>query len=481
LILRARNVSKSYSGVRVLDGVTLDIERGRVHALMGENGAGKSTLLKILAGLLPADSGGIEFAGPGAIAMIHQELMAFRDLTVAENLWMGREPVRRFAGWIDRGAMRSGARRVLDRLGSKLDPDRKMRGLSVADMQMVEIAKALAREAEVVLMDEPTSALAHHESEALFGVIRELTACGVAVVYTSHKMDEIFRIAETISVLRDGRHIATEQVSALDERRLIALMVGRELESAPAGSGSVAGEVALEVRALSKAGRFEEVSFEARHGEVVAIAGLMGAGRTELVSAVYGLDPADSGEIRVNGNPVRITEPAEAIRHGIALVTEDRKESGIIPHMGVAQNLTLASLRRVCRGPWIDRARERETADRQMRAFAIKARGRDQEIETLSGGNQQKAMLAKALLTEPGILILDEPTRGIDIAAKAEVHAMIRQLARAGKAIVMISSEMPEILALSDRILVMRGGRISAELNPRGTTQDEILKFAMPD
>lgn len=443
-----------------------------MHALMGENGAGKSTLLKIIAGQLGADSGTVERAG--GVALIHQELMPFLDLSVAENVWMGREPVRGFRGWIDRRAMRRGAKRLLERLGSALDPDRRMSGLSVADMQMVEIAKALATDAEAILMDEPTSALAHHEAEALFGVILDLTGRGIAVVYTSHKMDEVFRIADTITVLRDGRRVASAPASEFDEARLIALMVGRELAAAPARDAVVPGEPGLEVR-------FGDVGFAVRRGEVLGIAGLMGSGRTELANAIYGLAPRRAGEIRVNGKAVRIGSPADAIRHGIAMVSEDRKQWGIVPRMSVAQNLTLASLPRVCRGPWIDARRESETADREMSALAIKARSRDQEIATLSSGNQQKVMIGKALMTQPEILILDEPTRGIDVAAKAEVHGIVRRLAREGKAIVMISSEMPEILGVSDRILVMRGGRFTAELNPRRTTQEEMLKLAMPD
>jgi len=493
-VLEARDVSKSFAGEKALSGVSLDIHRSEVHALVGENGAGKSTLMKILAGQLEADSGSVAFHGERGVAMIHQEPMTFPDLTVAENICMGREPAGRFPGTVDRRAMRREGAALLERLGSRLDPDRNMRGLSVGLMQMVEIAKALAREAEVILMDEPTSALSAHETNLLFDVVHDLTGDGVAVVYTSHKMAEIFRIADRVSVLRDGRHIATHPASELNERRLVALMVGRELEAAPArepaaveaGAGVGGGSeeeqgVALEVRGLSKPGKLHGIQLKVRKGEILGITGLMGSGRTALACALFGLAPAKGGEIRVNGRVVRIANPSDALSNGIAMVTEDRQASGIVPRMSVEQNLTLPSLGAVSHGPWIDGRAERKMATAQMRALSIKASSPRQEIAGLSGGNQQKVMIGRALLTNPGILILDEPTRGIDIGAKAEVHELIRKLAREGKAILMISSEMPEILALSDRIVVMRGGAISAELDPRTATQEQILEHAMPE
>ena len=491
-LLEARDITKSFSGVPILRGVCLNLAKGEVHALVGENGAGKSTLMKILMGLHPPDAGEIWFKGcrvqirnPHAalkmgLAMIHQELRAFRDLSVAENIFMGRQPASRFAGWIDQRTLRREAQGLLDRLGVAILSSCKLRELTVAEMQTVEIAKALAHRAEVIIMDEPTSAISAREVEALLGLIRDLKRQGVAVIYISHKMGEIFRIADMVTVLRDGRHVATRPIHEVNERELIALMAGREANAVFAKAPAEIGGVALAVRGLSKKGRFQNVRFEVRRGEILGLAGLMGAGRTDVVGAVYGLAPADAGEIHVEGRRVRIRCPGDALRHGIAMVTEDRQRSGLVPMMSLKHNLTLASLRRWCRGFLIDRARENDLADERMRAFSIKAAHRDQEARYLSGGNQQKLVIAKALLADPSILILDEPTRGIDVGAKAEVYGIISRLALAGKAVIMVSSELPEILALSDRILVMCQGTITAELDPRRTTGEEVLKFAMP-
>jgi inositol transport system ATP-binding protein len=488
-----RNLSKTFPGVKALDGVSLDLDRGQVHALVGENGAGKSTLMKILAGLDVPDAGEIRFKGrrlhlrsphdalQAGLSMIHQELMPFPDLTVAENLLIGREPASRFPGWIDRRAMNREATRWLERLGVVVSPMTRMRDLSVAEMQTVEIAKALAHRAEMIIMDEPSSALSDREVDRLLEVIRDLKTQGVAVIYISHRLDEVFRIADTVTVLRDGRHIATHRVGDLTRDQLIALMVGRELSTAATQRAVAKGDVVLSVRRLVKEDRIQEVSFDVRHGEVLGLAGLMGAGRTDVVNAIYGLAPADAGEVQVKGRPVRIASPREALNQGIALVSEDRKGFGLVLTMSVKHNLTLANLDRYSRGVFIDHREENRVATDRIQAFAIKTQGLDQTVEFLSGGNQQKVVIAKALLTEPDILILDEPTRGIDIGAKAEVYAIISQLAREGKAIILVSSELSEILALSDRILVMREGTIAAELDPRQTTQEEILKWAMPD
>ena len=488
-VLQVRNLSKSFPGVKALEDVRLDVEKGTVHALMGENGAGKSTLMNIVSGRYEADAGQILFKGhrvqfknPHAalragISMIHQELMPFHDLTVAENICMGQEPTRTFLGWLDKPAMNRQATTLLKRLGVTVPPTRLLKTLSVGEMQTVEIAKALAYDAEIIIMDEPTSALSQREVEALFGVMRDLTRRGVAVIYISHKMAEIFDIADTVTVLRDGRYVTTHAIGEVNESKLIALMVGRDLNAVFPKHAADKGEAALDVRGLSKPGKFHGVSFTVRRGEILGIAGLMGAGRTDLINALCGLAPARDGEIRINGRNVRIASPRDAIGHGIAVVSEDRKGFGLVPKMSVKHNITLASLS----GWLIDHRAETETADEQIRAFSIKTPDRNTQVAYLSGGSQQKVVIAKALLTKPDILILDEPTRGIDIGAKAEVYALVTRLAHAGKAVIMVSSELAELLSLSDRILVMREGAIVAELDPRQTTQEEVLKHAMPN
>ncbi len=492
-LLEARALSRSFPGVRALDGVQLGIEAGKTHAVMGENGAGKSTFMRILAGLDEPDTGELLFEGrpvrlrsPHAalrlgIAMIHQELLPFPEMTVAENIFIGREPASSFVGWIDQGSMRREAERLLSRLGAAFPPGMPMKELSVAGMQMVEIAKALAHEARIIIMDEPTSALSEREAEALFSVIGDLRRRGVAIIYISHKLDEVFRLADAVTVLRDGRHVATCPVSDVTREKLIALMVGRELAAVfpPVPSGR--GDVALSVRGLTKAGRYHDIHFDVRRGEILGIAGLMGAGRTELVSAISGLVPADSGEIWVRGAKVRIDSPGDGLANGIAMVTEDRKREGLVLALSVKKNLTLASLGACCRGGFIDHRVENRVADERIQALGIKTPGRDERVYHLSGGNQQKVVIGRALLTNPDILILDEPTRGIDIGAKAEVYELIVRLASEGKAILLVSSELPEVMALSHRILVMHEGIITAEVDPRRTTPEEILKHAMEE
>ncbi len=491
-ILEARHVSKAFPGVQALGDVSLALRPGEVHALMGENGAGKSTLVKILAGLHLPDTGDILLGGRGVsirspheamrlgIAMIHQELMPVPDLTVAENVLLGNEPTHRLSGWIDRRALRAEARRLLSLLDADIPVDRRMGELSVAQMQTVEIAKALACNAQIVIMDEPTAAISGREVESLFRVIDTLKKRSVAIVYITHRMDEVFRIAQRITVLRDGLRVGTYAASELDRPKLIALMVGRELTSVFPTPVAVRGEIALAVRDLSRAGAFRNVSFDLRRGEVLGLAGLMGAGRTEVVSALFGLAPADGGTINVHGSPVQIRCPADAIRHGIGMITEDRKRFGLVPEMSVRQNISLASLDRHSRGPLLQHGREAQLVDARMHELGIRATAREQAVRQLSGGNQQKVVLARTLLAEPSIVILDEPTRGIDVGAKVEIYGIIAGLARKGKAILLVSSELPEVLSLSHRVLVMRQGMVSAELDPRRTSQQEVLRHAMP-
>jgi inositol transport system ATP-binding protein len=480
-LLEMSGVSKSFLGIPALHDVSFSVQAGEIQAVSGENGAGKSTLMKIVAGQEQPDAGQIRFRGR-AIAMIHQELLPFPDLTVSENIFMGQEPTRWIPGWIDRPARDRQAAALLSQLGLTIDPRIPMRDLTVAEKQSVEIAKALARQADLLIMDEPTSALSGRESELLFRIIRDLKLRGVAILYISHRMQEIFRLADTITVMRDGRHVVTRPASDLDENRLIAMMVGRELDPAThRRSATTHQEVVLEVKALGHPPRFHDVSFTLRRGEILGLAGLMGAGRTDVAAAIFGLAPATQGTILVHGRAVSIGSPAGALANSIAMVTEDRRESGFVPGMSVQQNITLSSLRRLSFGPFIRRRAESIAAEEQIRRFDVRAAGPDQPVQFLSGGNQQKVALARALLTDPEILILDEPTRGIDIGAKAEIYALIHRLADAGKAILLISSEMNEIFALSDRILVMREGALAGEFVPGATNPEEIIRHAMPN
>ena len=490
-MLRALELRKDFGGLTVLHPTSIDFLPGEVHALMGENGAGKSTLMKIVAGIYRPDGGQVEwreryaeFTSPhdalvAGIAMIHQELMPIPDLTVAENITLGTEPCSSF-GLIDRPAQLARAEELLGELESDISPTRMMRTLTVAQTQVVEIAKALGRQADVILMDEPTAALSDHEVAALFQAITRLKARGVAIVYTTHKMDEVFRLADRISVLRDGRLVGTAPAAELNPTKLITMMVGRELADVFPVRHSPSDEILLEVSRLTREPAFRDISFQVRRGEVVALAGLMGAGRTEVVSAIFGLQPASEGQIYLKGKPLSIRNPQDALAAGIGMVTEDRKGLGLIPALGVGQNITLSALRDYSRGQLVDHRAEAATSQTQMTEFAIKANSPSQPIAQLSGGNQQKALLARCLLGGPDLIILDEPTRGIDIGAKAEIYALIQKLARAGKGILLVSSELPEVLSLAHRIVVLRRGSVSATLDAAATDQETVLRHAMP-
>ena len=490
-MLRALELRKDFGGLTVLHPTSIDFLPGEVHALMGENGAGKSTLMKIVAGLYRPDGGQVEwreryaeFTSPhdalvAGIAMIHQELMPIPNLTVAENITLGTEPCSSF-GLIDRPAQLARAKELLGELESDINPTRMMRTLTVAQTQVVEIAKALGRQADVILMDEPTAALSDHEVAALFRAITRLKARGVAIVYTTHKMDEVFRLADRISVLRDGRLVGTAPAAELNPAKLITMMVGRELADVFPVRHSPSDEILLEVSGLTREPAYRDISFKVHRGEVVALAGLMGAGRTEVVSAIYGLQPASEGQIYLKGKPISIRNPEDALAAGIGMVTEDRKGLGLIPALGVGQNITLSALRDYSRGPLVDHSAESAASETQMTEFAVKANSSSQPISQLSGGNQQKALLARCLLGGPDLIILDEPTRGIDIGAKAEIYALIQKLARAGKGILLVSSELPEVLSLAHRIVVLRRGSVSATLDAASTDQETVLRHAMP-
>ena len=490
-MLRALELRKDFGGLTVLQPTSVEFRPGEVHALMGENGAGKSTLMKVLAGLYRPDGGHVEWRGQRAdfgsphdalvagIAMIHQELMPIPDLTVAENITLGAEPCGRL-GRIDRAAQSRRAIELLAELEADIDPSRLMRTLTVAQTQVVEIAKALGRNADVILMDEPTAALSDHEVAALFRAIARLKARGVAIVYTTHKMDEVFRLADRISVLRDGRLVESSLADAFDPAKLIRLMVGRGLADIFPVRQKPTEEVLLVVSGLTREPAYRDVSFTVRRGEVVALAGLMGAGRTEVVSALYGLQPATSGVITFKGSQLTIRRPLDALSAGIGMVTEDRKGLGLIPALGVGQNITLSALRNFSKGQLLDHSAEAAAVGTQMAEFSVKASGPTQPIAQLSGGNQQKALLARCLLGAPELIILDEPTRGIDIGAKAEIYALIQQLARAGKAVLLVSSELPEVLSLAHRIVVLRRGSVAVTLDAATTDQETVLRHAMP-
>ena len=489
-LLKAENISKSFPGVKALDKVTLTIEGGKVHTIIGENGAGKSTLMKILMGILSPDEGAIFYkdekvkftsvndAIKTGLSMIHQELLPFPELSIAENIFMGKEPTLSIPGWINTKEMNKNAALLMDKLGSKIVVTRAMKELSIADMQMVEIAKAISNQSEIIIMDEPTSALSNREIDILFGIIEELKKQGVAILYISHKMEEIFKISDTITVMRDGRHITTCDIGEIDQQKLISLIVGREINSIFEKKESTLGDEILSVSELTGE-KFKNINFNIRRGEILGIAGLMGSGRTEIVNSIYGLEKIIRGTIFINGKKVKIRSPKDAIKNSIGLVSEDRKKYGLVLGSSVKHNISLSSLRKFANGLFLNLKKENEMADNQINQHSIKVTSRNQVANFLSGGNQQKVVIAKVLLNDADIIIFDEPTRGIDIGAKSEIYKLITQLVSAGKAIILISSELPEILGLSDRILVIRGGEIKAELSQVDATQELIMKHAM--
>ena len=488
-VLEARNISKSFPGVKALDDVNLCIEKGKVHALMGENGAGKSTLMKILMGLLPPDSGKIYLRGnrvsfssahdalKAGISMIHQELMPFPNLSVAENIFMGNEPTK-FLGWIDKRKMYRDAVLLMERLGARIKVTRMMNELSVAEMQMVEIAKAVSNKSQIIIMDEPTSAIAEKEVATLFKLIYDLKQQDLSIIYISHKMDEILKISDTITVMRDGKYIGTYDKFEVDQAKLISLIVGRELSTVFEKKDGRFGETLLSVQGLAGS-KFKNISFHVKKGEIIGLAGLMGSGRTEIVNALFGIEKIIEGEIQIRGKKVKINSPRMAMKHGLGLVSEDRKKFGLVLKLSVKHNISLASLRKIKARLFLDFRKENRIVEQQIINFKIKTPSRNQIVNHLSGGNQQKVVLAKVLLNEPEIIILDEPTRGIDIGAKMEIYSLITQLALAGKAIIMVSSELPEIIGMSDRILVIHNGILKAELTNAEASPELIMKHAM--
>ncbi len=489
-VLQLRDISKSFAGVQALIDVPFELRHGEIHALLGENGAGKSTLIKVIAGVHQPDAGEIIFQGERVsfpnpltalqhgIATIYQEPTLFPDLDIAENIFMGHQPVLPVTRRIDWHRMYSESERLLNALGIDLNPRTKLRGLSVADQQMVEIAKALSFDARVLIMDEPTSALTPQEVAELFRIARQLRDAGTAIIFISHRLEEAFELADRITVLRDGRYVGTRLTSETTPDEIIRMMVGRTLEDLFPKQEVPRGDPALRVEGLTKAGAFYDVSFELHSGEILGLAGLVGAGRSEVARAIFGVEPADQGRIWLDGQEVHIRSPQEALSMGIAYVPEDRQQQGLILPMTITQNITLPILESFARMGWVDRGREEGLAGEYARRLDVRAAGLWQRVRELSGGNQQKVVLAKWLATRPHILILDEPTRGIDVGTKAAVHELMSSLAAEGMAILMISSELPEILGMSDRILVMYEGRVTGEFTRAEATQEKIMMAA---
>lgn len=486
-LLEMKGIDKSFSGVKVLEQAQFTLNSGEVHALMGENGAGKSTLMKILNGIYTRDSGTVKVKGteqalssPSAaqklgIVMIHQELNLIPHLTVMENIFLGREFTRGPTGLIDWRKMKREANRYLSQLGLAIDPETVVSELSVGQQQMVEIAKALSVNTEILVLDEPTAALTDREIEALFVVIASLKKQGVGMIYISHRMEEIFRICDRITVMRDGRYVGTERIEETNMDRIVKMMVGREIKDRFPKVSVAFGEEKLKVEGLSQNGVLQDISFSVRAGEIVGLAGLMGAGRTELAKAIFGVTPVDRGTISVNGKQVSIRKPLDAIRAGIALVTEDRKDEGLLLQMSVSDNLSMPNLQSLSKLGFLNGSKERHLSDTMIKQLFIKASGGDQLVGSLSGGNQQKVVIGKWLAASPQVFILDEPTRGVDVGAKKEIYDLMNRLAAKGVAILMISSELPEVLGMSDRILVMREGKLTGHFTREEATQEKIM------
>ncbi|MBE1515059.1 sugar ABC transporter ATP-binding protein [Nesterenkonia halotolerans] len=488
-VLELAGVRKTFGSVTALADGSITVYPGSIHALVGENGAGKSTLIKIVAGLHRRDRGTFRFRGADAafnstaeaknagIAVIYQEPTLFPDLSVTENIFMGRQPRSR-GGRIDKHAMQQEAAEIFDRLGVNLDLNRPADGLSIADQQIIEIAKAISLDAHLLIMDEPTAALSGVEVERLFAVARSLRDEGRGIVFISHRFDEIFSLCDTITVMRDGSYVATTPTAETSNDELVTMMVGREVADLYPKTPAELGEVVLEVEELSSAGTFSDVSFTVRAGEIVGLAGLVGAGRSEIVRAVFGVDSYDSGTVKLNGRPVPKGQPSVAIRAGMALVPEDRRQQGLVVDASLARNIGAAIRRRLSRFGLITTSAENRAAGPWASQLEVKTSALSMNAATMSGGNQQKVAIAKWLATEPSLLIIDEPTRGIDVGTKAEVHRLLSQLAGEGMAILMISSELPEVMGMADRILVVGEGRISAELDRDEATAEKVMHAA---
>ncbi|NPV52013.1 MAG: sugar ABC transporter ATP-binding protein [Firmicutes bacterium] len=490
ILLKAVNIFKSFPGVKALDGVSLTLRKGTIHALCGENGAGKSTLMNILIGLYRKDSGHLFYKGKEVdfshpkqaldlgISIIEQELAPIYDMTVAENIFLGREPITS-GKLIDYPLLNKMAAELLADLDVRIDPTRKMRFLSLAEIQLVEIAKAISRDSDVIIMDEPTSAIGEKEVDNLFKVIRRMKDKGKGIIYVSHKLKEIFAISDEVTILRDGKYIATKSIENITPEELITLMLGRKIQDQFIKDSSPQGTTLLSVNGFSKHGQFHDISFNLKKGEVLGVFGRKGSGRTEFLRTLVGLEKPDKGEVAIEDRKVKISSPRDALKLGIAFVPEDRKEEGLVLTRSVKENLSLSALERFITGMFINDKKEKMRVMDIIEKFDIKTPGLEQIVKYLSGGNQQKVAIARCILTGPKILLLDEPTRGIDVGAKREIYKFIVEYVKEGNAVVMVSSEIPEILGVSDRIVIFRQGTIVGELSKKDATQEDLLRLAL--
>ena len=487
--IEMRGIDKSFGGNAVLKNAGFLLDDGEVHALMGENGAGKSTLMKILTGVYTKDAGQVivdgkevcynnpQEAEKAGIVFIHQELNVLFDLTVEENMFLGKE-IKKVFGICDRKAMRKRVQEILDMLGVDIDPTQRMDELSIGQQQMIEIAKALMVDAKVLIMDEPTAALTQSETEVLFKVVNSLRKKGVSIVYISHRMEEIFELCDRITILRDGTYIDTKRIADIDMNDIVEMMIGREIGERYPVRNSKIGDVAFEVKNLNCPGAFENVSFEVRAGEVLGVSGLMGAGRTEIMQAIFGNMPNVTGQLLLDGKEIKNKNPQQAIQNGIGFITEDRKVEGLMLEESIMKNISLANLGRISNGGVINKKKEQELVNKGIEELRIRCFGPQHECNNLSGGNQQKVIFAKWIYTNPKVLILDEPTRGVDIGAKKEIYNIINELAAKGVAIIMVSSELPEVLGMSDRVMVVREGEVRGILNKEEANQESIMTLA---
>jgi ABC-type sugar transport system ATPase subunit len=488
-ILKINGISKHFPGVQALRDVTFEVEEKSIHAVIGENGAGKSTLMQIIAGVHQPNAGTVEFSGETVkftdpseaqakgIAIVYQELNLAPNLSIAENIFLGQEP-KQSAFFLDRKKLRAETMAVLGRLGLHHDPDTVVSSLTVAQQQLIEICKSLVRNPRLLILDEPTSSLSETESAILFRVIADLKAHGVTILYISHRLPEVFSLCDTLTVLRDGRHVCTVPTKATTEAEAVRFMVGRELLAFHRNPVEPKGEVVLRVNNLSKKGQYEDVTFELRCGEIVAMAGLIGAGRSEMALGIFGSSPPDRGDVFLRGNKANFRRPKDAVMAGIAYVPEDRKTMGLVLGAEVGSNISSAALRRVARGPFVDYPAENQLIGKYVSRLRVRTPSFQQRTGLLSGGNQQKVLLAKWLAVQPAVLIVDEPTRGVDIGTKAEIYGLFDELVREGIAILVISSDLPEVLALADRVLIMRHGRLTGELTRSNATEEKVMHLA---